>query len=53
MSYVSQTPNPDSPLPVRRDRPERDFGIGYGSSSGYRSARRYASDWAPARFRCT
>lgn len=32
-------------------RPERDFGIGYGRSSGYATARRYASNWAPPRFR--
>jgi hypothetical protein len=32
-------------------RPERDFGIGYGRSSGYASLRRYASNWAPPRFR--
>jgi hypothetical protein len=31
---------------------ERDFGIGYGASSGYARDRRYTSDWAPARFRC-
>ena len=44
------------PLPVaialRGERRERDFGIGYGRSSGYASARRYASNWAPPRFRC-
>lgn len=39
-------------LPTRRNRPERDFGVGYGTSSGYATARRYASDWGPARFRC-
>ena len=37
--------------PVIRYR-ERDFGIGYGSSSGYAADRRYASDWAAAPFRC-
>lgn len=32
---------------------ERDFGIGYGNSSGYGSAHRYTNDWAGApRFRC-
>lgn len=30
---------------------ERDFGIGYGKSSGYASSRRYTSDWAGPRFR--
>jgi hypothetical protein len=32
-------------------RPARDFGIGYGRSSGYATTRRYASNWAPPRFR--
>lgn len=31
---------------------ERDFGIGYGASSGYAQARRYTSDWGQSRFRC-
>ena len=35
--------------PVRR---ERDFGIGYGRSSGYGSAKRYTNDWGLTRFRC-
>ncbi|NUT12879.1 MAG: hypothetical protein HOQ33_00055 [Cupriavidus sp.] len=35
----------------RSQHRERDFGVGYGNSSGYASARRYTSDWAPARFR--
>ena len=30
---------------------ERDFGVGYGNSSGYASARRYTRDWGNARFR--
>lgn len=30
---------------------ERDFGIGYGNSSGYASRRRYTSNWAPSQFR--
>ncbi|NLA66831.1 MAG: hypothetical protein GX856_01030 [Gammaproteobacteria bacterium] len=29
----------------------RDFGVGYGSSSGYAAARRYAPSQSPARFR--
>ncbi len=37
----------------RREYRERDFGIGYGNSSGYASNRRYASQWAAPRFRCT
>ncbi len=37
--------------PARRERRERDFGIGYGNSSGYGATRRYASDWGLVRFR--
>jgi len=37
----------------RREHRERDFGIGYGSSSGYASNRRYTSNWGEPRFRCT
>ena len=39
-------------LPVRHVHRERDFGIGYGSSSGYASDRRYVNDWGLTRFRC-
>ncbi|MBF6023148.1 hypothetical protein [Lysobacter niastensis] len=38
--------------PVRHVHRERDFGVGYGNSSGYASQRRYTDQWAPARFRC-
>jgi hypothetical protein len=38
-------------LPVRHTHRERDFGVGYGNSSGYASNRRYASNWATPRFR--
>jgi hypothetical protein len=38
--------------PARREHRERDFGIGYGNSSGYASNRRYASNWGASRFRC-
>ena len=31
---------------------ERDFGIGYGASSGYAQDKRYTSDWGQAHFRC-
>jgi len=34
-------------------RRERDFGIGYGRSSGYGCSHRYTSDWAQPRFRCS
>ena len=38
---------------ARRDYPERDFGVGYGRSSGYATTRRYAVAWTGApRFRC-
>jgi hypothetical protein len=30
---------------------ERDFGIGYGASSGYAPEKRYTSDWGQACFR--
>jgi hypothetical protein len=30
---------------------DRDFGIGYGHSSGYAFEKRYTSDWGQARFR--
>jgi hypothetical protein len=34
---------------------ERDFGVGYGNSSGYAAAndRRYAQSWAKTLFRCS
>jgi hypothetical protein len=39
--------------PTRREYRERDFGIGYGRSSGYASQRQYASGWnGHALFRC-
>ena len=30
---------------------ERDFGVGYGNSSGYGTRRRYTTPWAQPRFR--
>ena len=36
---------------IRHLHRERDFGIGYGNSSGYASRRRYTSNWAPSQFR--
>lgn len=36
----------------RRQHRDRDFGVGYGNSSGYASGRRYADNWGNARFRC-
>jgi hypothetical protein len=44
------TPAPTAP---RREYRERDFGVGYGRSSGYASARHYAQAWnGQPRFRC-
>mgnify|MGYP006207932379 FL=1 len=53
-------PNPDArvapatnvvALGERTNHRPRDFGVGYGNSSGYASARRYTQDWATPRFR--
>ena len=44
--YVSAT------SPSRPPRRERDFGVGYGRSSGYAMERRYTRDWGATRFRC-
>lgn len=38
--------------PARFARRERDFGVGYGNSSGYASAPRYADHRELPRFRC-
>ncbi|HEV8694799.1 MAG TPA: hypothetical protein VGQ93_11555 [Lysobacter sp.] len=38
--------------PVRHLHRERDFGVGYGNSSGYASNRRYTTDWPQPLFRC-
>ena len=48
-----KTPRPSAPTaaPARIHR-ERDFGIGYGSSSGYASNRRYADSRGQTFFRC-
>ncbi|HEY5804149.1 MAG TPA: hypothetical protein VIT90_10700 [Lysobacter sp.] len=35
---------------VRHVHHERDFGVGYGNSSGYASDRHYTSEWMPDRF---
>ena len=40
-------------IPAARPYAERDFGIGYGRSSGYAAQRRYVSGWnGQPRFRC-
>lgn len=38
-------------LPARRERREREFGTGYGNSSGYAGTRRYVQDAGLHRFR--
>jgi hypothetical protein len=45
---------PSPPLPQARHlHRERDFGIGYGNSSGYGSEEHFAQPpWGPDRFRC-
>ena len=37
--------------PSRPPRRERDFGVGYGNSSGYAAPRRYIGENAPRLFR--
>lgn len=41
-----------APFMPRAAASEREFGTGYGRSSGYATARRYTTNWAPPRFRC-
>lgn len=41
-SQVSRPTAPQAAAP-RQPHRERDFGVGYGSSSGYASARRYVT----------
>ena len=43
---------PANPWPGRQPRRERDFGVGYGNSSGYASGRRYTHRHADPLFRC-
>ena len=38
--------------PIRHVHSERDFGVGYGNSSGYGTDRHYVTDWSPQMFRC-
>ena len=42
---------PSQPV-VRHQHRERDFGIGYGNSSGYGCEEHYVHSWGPDRFRC-
>ena len=51
-SNRNPTPSAAEPTP-RRDYRERDFGVGYGRSSGYASTRQYVTRWnGQPRFRC-
>jgi hypothetical protein len=57
LRFPLSSPRPTPATPVspgpRREYRERDFGVGYGRSSGYASDRRYASAWnGPVLFRC-
>ena len=46
-------PAPPKAMPqVRHLHRERDFGIGYGNSSGYGREEHYVHPWGPDRFRC-
>ncbi|MEQ1513503.1 MAG: hypothetical protein ABL934_12620 [Lysobacteraceae bacterium] len=51
VNVLSRTESASRPLQASRYR-ERDFGIGYGTSSGYAQDKRYTSDWGQARFHC-
>jgi hypothetical protein len=49
----SATPIQPQATSPRRAYRERDFGVGYGRSSGYASQRQYANGWnGQLRFRC-
>ena len=54
---AATTPNPAEAARVilfaapRKNPLERDYGTGYGKSSGYATNRRYTTDWAGPRFR--
>ena len=47
-STAPRQPAPPAPRHCHRDR---DFGIGYGNSSGYGRDKRYVSDWGQSLFR--
>jgi hypothetical protein len=51
-SNPSKTASFAPSAPAQLKPRERDFGIGYGKSSGYGSNRRYASDCVQPLFRC-
>ncbi|TWI13503.1 hypothetical protein [Aerolutibacter ruishenii] len=37
--------------PIRHQHRERDFGVGYGNSSGYAARGRYTTNWNQPHFR--
>ena len=39
------------PTRLRHDYRKRDFGVGYGNSSGYASDKQYARSWGELQFR--
>lgn len=49
---AKSVPAPQPSAPVRHLHRERDFGVGYGNSSGYASNRRYSSTPFQPLFRC-
>lgn len=48
----SAKPVPAAPSAARQPYRVRDFGVGYGTSSGYASHRRYSSSGFQPLFRC-
>ena len=54
MPQSSQEPQSARQRKQTRQHPPRDFGVGYGTSSGYTSTNRryYAESWARTPFRC-
>ena len=52
VQQTKSTPSTQAQSGTRRPpHRTRDFGVGYGSSSGYASERRYTQDWGQVRFR--
>ena len=58
VTFQNRTPTTGKPAPAPQTNPtrhqhrERDFGVGYGNSSGYASNRRYATSPFQPLFRC-
>jgi hypothetical protein len=51
-SLVSRSTVVPATTPSRPPRRERDFGVGYGNSSGYAAPRPYVANNGPRLFRC-